>query len=197
MTKGKPICVYDYVNKPYQEVRDQLVANGTDIFRKATKTAASQIGSLASELHVNLVGFELSADITIKLNSVRESEKPIGRGRVTSMKLEWEAARLPLLFPLMKAELLVYPLTATETQLELTGNYEPPLGFVGSAMDSAAGNRIAEASIQHFITDVAVYLRDVAVYSKRNGDEKFRESSAENSALELSTDQGRNGQVHS
>jgi hypothetical protein len=66
---------------------------------------------------------------------------------------------MPNLFPFMKAELSVYPLTATETQLNLLGNYEPPFGVLGSMIDSVVGNRIAEASVHQFITDVAVYLR--------------------------------------
>ena len=40
--------------------------------------------------------------------------------------LEWEAATMPRLFPLMKAELSIYPLTATETQMDFSGLYEPP-----------------------------------------------------------------------
>jgi hypothetical protein len=59
----------------------------------------------------------------------------------------------------MKADLALYPLTSTETQLDLSGNYQPPLGLVGSVIDAAVGNRIAEASVHQFITDVASYLR--------------------------------------
>jgi hypothetical protein len=45
--------------------------------------------------------------------------------------LEWETATMPSLFPLMKGELSIYPLTATETQLDFLGFYEPPFGAVG------------------------------------------------------------------
>jgi hypothetical protein len=75
------------------------------------------------------------------------------------MYLEWEAAKMPRLFPFMKAELAIYPLTATETQLDLSGHYEPPLGLLGDAMNAIAGHRIAEASVHRFLTDVAAYLR--------------------------------------
>jgi hypothetical protein len=162
MNNGKSIRVYDYVNKPYKAVRQQLIWNGTEIFSKATKAAASQVGDALPELRVSFRGIEVSTAISIKINSISESEKAIGKGRVTSIELEWEAAKMRDLFPLMKAELRVYPLTASETQLELSGNYEPPFGLLGSAVDDVAGNRIAEASVQHFITDVAVYLRDIA-----------------------------------
>ncbi len=56
--------------------------------------------------------------------------------------------------------LTVYPLTATETQLNVLGRYDTPLGVVGSAVDALVGHRIAEASVHRFIGDVARYLRD-------------------------------------
>jgi hypothetical protein len=163
MSKGKPIRVYDYVNKPYKDVREQLIWIGLEIFYKATKTAASQAGSVKPELHVNFGEFRLGADISIKINGIKETETSIGKGLVTAIELEWEAARMPSMFPLVKAELLVYPLTSTETQLQLEGYYEPPLGVLGSAIDDIAGHRIAEDSVQHFVTDVAMYLRNLSV----------------------------------
>jgi hypothetical protein len=63
------------------------------------------------------------------------------------------------MFPLMKAELAVYPLTATETQLDFAGSYEPPLGWLGSAVDAVVGYKIAEASVHRFVAQVAAYLR--------------------------------------
>ena len=173
MNKGKPIRVYDYVNKPYKSVRDQLIGNGVKIFAKATKTAASQVGGALPELRANFGGIEVGTAISIKINSIGESEKSIGKGRVTSIELEWRAAKMRDLFPLMKAELLVYPLTATETQLELSGSYLPPLGLLGSSIDDLVGHRIAESSIQYFITDLAIFLRDVATYSN-NGSQHVK-----------------------
>ena len=65
----------------------------------------------------------------------------------------------PHLFPLMKGELSIYPLTATETQLDFRGLYEPPFGSVGKAVNAIVGHRIAEVSVHRFINDVAGYLR--------------------------------------
>jgi hypothetical protein len=59
----------------------------------------------------------------------------------------------------MEAELIVYPLSKEETQLELHGRYTPPLGAVGSALDSLIGHRVADASVHRFVTDVASLLR--------------------------------------
>ena len=80
-------------------------------------------------------------------------------GPATRLQLEWEAATMPILLPLMKADLSIYPITATETQLDFEGFYEPPLGPVGKAVNAVIGHRIAEASVHRFVSDVAEYLR--------------------------------------
>ena len=66
---------------------------------------------------------------------------------------------MPRLFPIMKADLSIYPLTATETQLDFKGVYEPPLGPLGEAVNAIVGHRIAEVSVHRFVSDVAGYLR--------------------------------------
>jgi len=65
----------------------------------------------------------------------------------------------PRLFPLMKGELSIYPLTSTETQLDFSGEYEPPLGALGKTMNAIVLHRVAEASVHRFINDVAGYPR--------------------------------------
>ena len=66
---------------------------------------------------------------------------------------------MPRLFPLMKADLFIYPITATETQLDFKGLYEPPLGILGKAINALVGHRIAEACVHRFVSDTAEYLR--------------------------------------
>src|SRR5215471_16868408 len=43
------------------------------------------------------------------------------------------------LFPLMKANLSIYPITATETQLDFNSLYEPLLLPLGKAMNAMVG----------------------------------------------------------
>ena len=159
--KPRDVRVFDYVNHPYDQVRVALTEHGLEVFRNATKVAASRAQSVASELRVNIGGIEVGTDIAIEIRKVEERPGAGKSPPVTRLELAWEAAKLPRLFPLMEAELSVYPLTATETQLDFSGHYEPPLGAVGSAIDALAGNRIAEASVHRFLTDVAAYLRTV------------------------------------
>jgi hypothetical protein len=151
--------VYYYVNRPYEAVRTTLSADALSVFRNATKAAAHRANTLASELRVNIAGIEVGTDININVRSVETLEPTASMPNRTRIVLEWEAAKMPRMFPFMQAELLVYPLTATETQLDLQGNYDPPLGLVGSVLDAAVGHRIAEASVQQFIKNVAAFLR--------------------------------------
>lgn len=159
MSKGPEIRCYDYVNHPYAQVRDALKRDAPRVFQSATKAAASRAESVAAELHVDLGGVGVKADIRISVKNVEEKVADAISTPSTKLLLEWEAATAPGLFPLMNAELSVYPLTSTETQLDFWGLYDPPLGAFGKAVNAIAGHRIAEASVHRFINEVAKYLR--------------------------------------
>jgi len=163
MDKRLQIRGYDYVNHPYDRVRDVLKTNALAVFKSATKAAASRAESVAAELHVDFGGLGLKADIDIVIQGIEE--KPASSLSVpsTTLRLEWKSASLPQLFPLMQGELSVYPLTSTETQVDFSGIYEPPFGAVGKTMNAIAGHRIAEASVHRFVSDVAGYLRHAVV----------------------------------
>jgi hypothetical protein len=160
MSKGREIHCYDYVNHPYEQVRDALSKDAPAVFQSATRTAASRAQSIASELRIDLGGIGIAADIRVSVKNIEVKEREGMSGPATRLQLEWEAATVPRLFPLMKADLSIYPITATETQLDFKGFYEPPLGPVGKAVNAMIGHRIAEASVHRFVSDVAEYLRE-------------------------------------
>ena len=159
MSTGREIRSYDYVNHPYERVRDALSQNALTVFQSATKAAASRAQSVAAELHVDFGGVGVKADINISVKSIEEKIVEATSSPSTRLLLEWEAASVPGLFPLMKGDLSVYPLTSTETQLDFCGLYEPPFGAVGRTMNAIVGHRIAEVSVHRFVSDVAGYLR--------------------------------------
>ncbi len=159
MSAGREIRSYDYVNRPYELVRDALRLNALTVFQSATKAAASRAQSVAAELHVDFGGIGVKTDINISVKNIEEKIVDATSTPTTRLQLEWEATTMPRLFPLMKGELSVYPLTSTETQLDFSGVYEPPLGAVGKTMNAIVGHRIAEVSVHRFVSDVAGYLR--------------------------------------
>lgn len=159
MAKGREIRSFDYVNFPYERVRATLSGAALDVFREATRAASSRAQSVASALRVEVAGIEIGKEISIAVNDISSREAGATSSPVTRLKLEWEAASQPHLFPMMKAELDIYPLTATETQLDFSGSYDPPLGWLGSAVDAVVGHKIAEASVHRFVSELAGYLR--------------------------------------
>ena len=159
MSKGREIRCFDYVNHPYEQVRDALGGDVLALFQSATKAAATRAHSVAAELRVNIAGIEMGTDIAISIKQVEQHTREVKSPATTCLQLEWEAATSPHLFPFMRAQLSIYPLTATETQLDFSGIYEPPLGVLGGALDTIVGHRIAEASVHRFVSDVAGYLR--------------------------------------
>src|ERR1035441_4711165 len=143
MSKVREIRCYDYVNHPYEQVQEALTKDALAVFQSATKAAASRAQAVAAELRVDLGGIAVEADIHISLKNIEEKGPEAMSGPITRLQLEWEAAKMPRLFPFMKAELAIYPLTSTETQLDFRGVYEPPLGALGRAVNAVAGHRIA------------------------------------------------------
>lgn len=158
MDKHRELRYYDYVNHPYERVRDSLKQNALAIFQSATKTATSRAESVAAELHVEFAGVGVKTDIKIAVKKIEE-KSDASSSPTTRLQVEWEAAKMPRLFPLMKGELAIYPLTSTETQLDFLGIYEPPFGALGKTVNAIAGHRIAEASVHRFVDDIAGYLR--------------------------------------
>ncbi len=168
MSRERDVRAFDYVNQPYERVREALRGNAKEIFRNATRAAASRAHAVATGLHVNIGGIEIGAEIDLQVSVVEpETDPSTASGKATRLRLQWEAAKAPRLFPLMKGELSAYPLTATETQLDFSGKYQPPLGPLGSAIDALAGHKIAEASVHRFVTDIATYLRETLAKSGR------------------------------
>ena len=148
------IRCYDYVNHPYERVRDALRDNSLTVFQSATKAAASRAQSIAAELHVDIGGVGVKTDIRISVKSVEETILDVMWTPATRLLLEWEAATKPGLFPLMKAELSIYPLTATETQLDFLGLYEPPFGPLGKAINAIVGPALRRSQ---FIASLATW----------------------------------------
>lgn len=160
MPKPREVRSYEYVNRPYEQVRDALLADTSGTFKAATRAAAGRAQSVAAALSVNIAGVDVGTEIDISVGEVTEVPKAQGQDPSTSIAVAWEATKRPRLFPLMKAQLTIYPLTGTETQLDFAGTYDPPLGPVGSAIDAVVGHRIAEASVHRFVVDVAHHLRE-------------------------------------
>jgi hypothetical protein len=153
---------YDYVSQPFALVQGALRQDAARIFARATTGAAERERALNVQLRVRIGMMDLATDVRVEVGMIESTmSSPYGY-TVMLIPLTWKSTSNPSLFPHMQAKLLVYPLSNHETQLEFEGDYDPPLGLLGDAIDAVVGRRIAEASVLHFVRDVAALLQSEA-----------------------------------
>jgi hypothetical protein len=148
---------YEYVNRPFPQVRDALIHDAVGVFERATQTATGRANALVASLKVKVAGLDVGKNVVIRVTRVEQDAEAPGHVAPGAVRfdLRWEAQTGAALFPSMRASLLSYPLSASETQLDLRGVYEPPGGVLGSAADWLVGHRLAEASVHRFLAEVA------------------------------------------
>jgi hypothetical protein len=159
MSEPRKVRCYQYVNRPYDAVRELFHQRPLEAFQRATRSAAERANAVEASLRAGVAGIDVAVEVRIKVQGIRDEEGVPGMSPVTKLTLSWEATRAPGLFPVMHAELSVFPLTSTETQLELEGTYHPPLGVLGNAADAVLGHRVEEATVHRFLDDVVEQIR--------------------------------------
>ena len=80
------------------------------------------------------------------------------RGDTVVIPMAWQADGASAAFPVLWADLEVAPVGECETQLTLTGRYDPPLGSVGRGLDRLVLHRIVQASVRSFLEGVGAAL---------------------------------------
>jgi hypothetical protein len=157
MPESRQVRCYDYVPVHFERVRDLLRSDGVAIFSRATTTANERARALVATLRLNVGAVEVGIDVRLQVKGITDEVDATGEPR-TRLDFSWEATERAGLFPRMEAALSVYPLSPEETQLDLDGRYQPPLGPLGSALDATAGHRVAEAAVLRLLRDVRAQM---------------------------------------
>lgn len=150
---------YDYVNHSYARVLEALRRDASGVLSRATHAAAERERAIGVQLRLRMAGIEVSTDVRVEVAPVKEEAETSSTHALATFPLTWSSVASPSFFPHLRGNLRVYPLSSHETQLELEGTYDPPLGVVGDAFDSVIGHRIADACVLRFVQDVAAQLR--------------------------------------
>jgi hypothetical protein len=81
---------------------------------------------------------------------------PVTHGDTTVLALRWEASgRGGDLFPALDADITLVPVDEHTSLLRLSGVYRPPFGPAGAALDRILLHRVATATIQAFVDEMA------------------------------------------
>jgi hypothetical protein len=155
----RSLCVYDYVDSPYDDVTRLLAEDAADILQSATEAASQHADEVVARLTVEVGGFEVGRDVQIQVGAF----EPVGITHVR-VPLRWHARDRAALFPAMDAalEVRVVPVEQARTQIILIGSYEPPLGRMGAAMDAAVGHHVVESTVHRFVRDIAERVEELA-----------------------------------
>lgn len=150
---GRPIQEHAYVRRSFDDVCRLFAQEAVRVLQPATEAAVREAGSVVADLHVELGGLEIGKRVVIDLGELVRDGDDMAR-----LGLRWRATRQAALFPSLQADLVVSRLTRGPeplTQISLVGHYTPPLGMLGRVGDAIVGRRIAQASLRHFVGEVA------------------------------------------
>jgi hypothetical protein len=99
----------------------------------------------------------ISRNVRVSFASKRQDALAAGREN-EGMSLEWEAEDGGV-YPTFDGVLILRPHSG-ETELELHGEYTPPLGGIGAAFDAVAGNKIAQATVRILLENLKISLEE-------------------------------------
>jgi hypothetical protein len=100
-------------------------------------------GSIGRRIHAHVGPMEISPPT------------PDVASRILTVPLSWQAAEHPALFPTMNGQLVIRPAGDDAIELDLTGEYTPPLGAIGAIGDRLAGHEAATASLRSYLHEIA------------------------------------------
>ena len=102
------------------------------------------------ELHAQLTrGTTVERAATVECGALVRGESSV------AMPVHWSDATHPGAFPEMQGEIRLVEHGDNVTDLEFTGEYEPPLGVLGAAGDTLAGHRVAEHTVDEAMVRLA------------------------------------------
>lgn len=82
-----------------------------------------------------------------------------------TIPVAWRATGPSELFPTFEGDLKLEPVDRAACRLEISGNYQPPLGTLGREIDAAVMHNVAEGTIRNFVEKVAARVSTLAAAS--------------------------------
>lgn len=140
---------FAYIDVPAGVVRGRLIG-GPNAWLETMATRAAEHGdALRVRLGPHGTRGALAKRIAVEIG------RPLARGGATLIPLTFRATGVSALFPVFCGDLEVASIGGAETVVSIWGQYEPPLGALGDALDRFGLHRIAEASVRAFLQQLA------------------------------------------
>lgn len=153
------MLVYDFtrIPLPIAQVRHRLLVAVNGLWQHVAEAAYDEGEDLLSRVGPFGPVPGLSKAVSMQVGKAR------ARGEGFVIPLQWSATGPTELFPVMLADLEITPLGADQSQLRLSGSYDPPLGPIGRQLDRLLLHQLAEATVRALLGQlVAALLREAA-----------------------------------
>lgn len=144
------MLIYDFtfIDAPAGVVRSRLLDGSNAWLGELAGDAAAEGDSIRLRLGPHGGHRILAKDIDVHVG------QPFARGASTVVPVTWTARGAAPLFPIFSGDIEIAAIGGAETQLLISGKYDPPLGALGEALDRFALHRIAQASIRAFLVEL-------------------------------------------
>ncbi len=133
---------------PSTVIEDALLTAPAGMIPAIASLSDNRGQHLLAEVGFRIEGHRVSKKVEIEVG------KPLRTSARTWIPMSWRATGPSGIFPVLEGDLEVAPLGPQRTQLSLSAQYRPPLGFIGRTVDRALLSRVAEATVKNFVERV-------------------------------------------
>lgn len=148
------IYYFTYAHRPMENILDLFLAEPDEWVSQIFQQALEDSDLVRVRLGVG-ERIRLSKEAWVQLGE----PEALKRGVLIPIRIQVTGA--PMLFPTLEGEIEIAAIGGELTQLTLRGNYRPPIGAIGDAIDKVLLHRVVESSIKHFVEAMAKSLEGV------------------------------------
>jgi hypothetical protein len=140
------------VERPLEEIRRGCSGGRSGWIDPLANAAGREGEAILMKVGPSRAARVLAREVCVRLGPAR------GRGASVVVPIEWEAAGLSSLFPVLSGDLEIIPLGAEKCRIVLSGSYIVPLGEIGRGLDRALLHRVAESTVRSFLRHLSAHL---------------------------------------
>lgn len=153
------LYAYRDVDGDEQRLQRTLLQHSDKLLAAATNVPDGEHsgdGSFLVDVPGHVAGVDMAKRVRVSIGVAAQNDTR------TVLPLTWRAESGTMLFPRFSGTLEWQPLDRHRGQVTLVGAYDPPLGWVGGAIDATFLRHVSHATAQRLVDAVADELEDLA-----------------------------------
>jgi hypothetical protein len=86
---ARELHCYEYVNRPFHDVRDALLNDAVGVFKRATQSATARAHTVVSGLKVRIAGLDVGKNVVIRVTRVDVRAEAPGHVSLLGSAADW------------------------------------------------------------------------------------------------------------